>query len=185
MDMSDIRVRRFKKRFPEWVFADISACVRRHNAVGAVILGCCAIDYISRFYSGDPAHHMNKAKYTVFLSRYFSPEYDVEDFYRFVRCGLIHGYYMGRRYIVVGSPARWAQSLHMKYDARHRATLINPSALYDDIRAAFTQYVDDLDSDRDLLARFLAVWSSSPFERPQLSSDWNKFKHLVDGDVPS
>ena len=52
--MLNPKVTRFKKRFPEWVFADISACLRKRAAVGSVILTCCAIDYLGRFYSGDP-----------------------------------------------------------------------------------------------------------------------------------
>ncbi len=177
--MSHLRVKRFKKRFPEWVFADISACLSKRAAVGAVILCCCAIDYLSRFYSGNTGHAMNKAKYMSFLLRYFSKEYHTEEFYKFVRSGLVHGYHMDRRYIVIGSQAKWALDLHMMYDAKHRATLINPHALYDDVRAVFRQYMNDLESDTDMLKRFLTVWSSTPFERPQLSSDWNKFKHLA------
>lgn len=178
--MSHPKVKRFKKRFLEWVFADISACLGKGAAVGSVILTCCAIDYIGRFYSGIPREVGNKAKYVAFLGRYFAPKYKPEDFYKLVRCGLLHGYDMQGRYIVVGSNTRWARSLHMRYDPKHKATLVNPFALYEDIRTAFGAYVNDLERDPDLLQRFLTVWASSPFERPQLSSDWNKFKHLVE-----
>lgn len=141
-------------------------------------IGCCAIDYMSRYYSGDPQHSMNRAKYVAFLRHYFSPSYDPSEFYGFVRSGLLHGYNMNRRYVVVGSGALWARRLHMQYDAKHRATLINPFAFYGDIRTAFRQYIADLDADPTVFEKFVAVWSESSFERPQLSSDWNKFKHL-------
>ncbi len=74
------KVKRFEKKFPEWVSADISACLQKCAAVGAVILSCCAIDYLGRFYSGDPQNAGNKAKYITFLDRYFAPKYDPEGF---------------------------------------------------------------------------------------------------------
>ncbi len=87
---------------------------------------------------------------------------------------------MQRQFIVVGSDAKWARSVHMGYDPKHEATLINPFVLYEDLRGAFRQFVTDLEGDRALLQGFLLVWASSPFGRPLLSSDWKKFKHLVD-----
>lgn len=170
----------FRKRFPEWVFADISACLRNGASIGATILCCCAIDYLGRFYSGDLGRTMNKTKYVDFLREYFPSTYDPERFYKLVRCGLVHGYDMHRQFVVVGSQAPWAQSLHMCWDPKHKATLVNPFALYKDVRRGFGQFVSDLEQDKGLSRRFALVWSSTPFERPQLSSDWNKFKHMVD-----
>ena len=69
--MSESRVRTFAKRFPEWIYPDISACLRGNAAVGSIILSCCAIDYLSRFYSGDPSYSMAKAKYTTDAQMHF------------------------------------------------------------------------------------------------------------------
>ena len=120
---------------------------------------------------------MNKSKYIAFLASYFDDKYDPEAFYKLVRCGLTHGFNMENRYLVVGSKAQWARDLHMTYDSKHKATLIVPTTLYQDVRQAFRMYVRDLESGGDVLNRFLNVYLSSGFSRPQLSSD--KFKHLT------
>ena len=176
-DHIDSRVRRFKKHFPEWVFAEISGCLQSHASVGTVILCCCAIDYLSRFFSGDPGHSMNKSKYIAFLRQYFDDKYDPEVFYKLVRCGLTHGYSMENQFLVVGSRSRWARDLHLRYDPKHKATLVVPWSLYQDIRQAFSQYLHDLELGGEILERFLAVYTSSGFRRPQLSSD--KFRYLT------
>ena len=173
----DVRVRRFKKHFAEWVFAEISGCLQSQASVGSVILCCCAIDYLARFFSGDSGHSMNKSKYVAFLGNYFDDKYDPEIFYKLVRCGLTHGFNMENQFLVVGSKARWARALHLSYDPRHKATLVVPTSLYQDIQRAFRQYIRDLERGGEILERFLAVYKSSGFNRPQMSSD--KFKYLT------
>lgn len=172
-------VQRFNKRFSAWVFSDISACLNSGASVGAVILCCCAIDYLSRYYSGQPAFTLNKSKYIDFMTRYFGGRYNPDEFYKLVRCGLLHGYNMQHQYLVVGSKASWAQSLHMMYDSKHRATVVNPFALYTDVKHAFEEYLADLEIGGVVFNQFRRVWASSTFERPQISSDWNKFKAMV------
>ena len=130
-------------------------------------------------YSGDAGHSMNKRKYKTFLKRYFGGAYNPEAFYAFVRCGLTHGYNMGGQYIVVGSNADWSRSLHMRYDPRHQATIINPHVLYGDLREAFGRFIADLRASAAVRSKLAAVWKATPFDRPQLSSDLNKFKHLL------
>jgi hypothetical protein len=143
--MSDARVVRFRKRFPERVFADIGACLREGQAVGATILLCCAIDFMARYYSGQPKGRLNKQSYISFMEQYFSMNYDAVQFYQFLRCGLIHGYDMEREYLILGSSAPWARKLHMVYDPKHRATIINPFALYSDVRKTFRAFVKDIE----------------------------------------
>ena len=120
---------------------------------------------------------MNKSKYIAFLRQYFDDKYDPEVFYKLVRCGLTHGYSMENQFLVVGSRSRWARDLHLRYDPKHKATLVVPWSLYQDIRQAFSQYLHDLELGGEILERFLAVYTSSGFRRPQLSSD--KFRYLT------
>jgi len=101
LSLANSRVVRFKKKFHERVLADINACLREHQVVGATILLCCAIDCLARYYSGDPIARLNKNKYLDFLNRYFSPVYDSAKFYAFVRCGLVHGYSMEGKYVIL------------------------------------------------------------------------------------
>lgn len=174
--MPDARIARFRKRFPERVFADIGACLRQGQAVGATILMCCAIDIMARYYSGQPKGRLNRQSYISFMEQYLSKHYDPLQFYQFVRCGLVHGYDMERKYLILGSAALWARKLHMAYDPKHKATIVNPYALYSDVRKVFRALVTDLEQSRELRLRFLKVWKASPFEKQQLSSD--KFDHL-------
>lgn len=174
--MSDARVARFRKRFPARVFADIGACLRGGQAVGATVLLCCAIDFMARYYSGQPKGRLNKQSYISFMEQYFSTSYDAAHFYRFLRCGLVHGYDMEREYLILGSPAPWARRLHMVYDPKHRATIVNPFALYSDVRKTFRAFANDIEEHGELKQRFLRVWKASPFEKQQLSSD--KFDYL-------
>ena len=178
--MSDARVARFRKRFPERVFADIGACLREGQPVGATILLCCAIDFMARYYSGQPKGRLNKQSYISFMERYFSTYYGAVHFYQFVRCGLVHGYDMEREYLILGSPAPCARKLNMVYDAKHRTTIVNPFALYSDVREAFRAFVKDIEEHGELKQRFLRVWKASPFEKQQLSSD--KFDYLRAGE---
>jgi len=172
------KVVRLRKRFPERVFADISACLQKNQAVGATILLCCAIDCLARYCSGEPSHQLNKNKYQNFLKDYFEPAYHPESFYTFVRCGLVHGYNMEGKYIILGSRDVRARALHMKFSSNHRATIINPFTLYEDVRRAFYKFIEDLENQRELRRRFLRVWKSSPFEKQQFASV--KFKYLLE-----
>jgi hypothetical protein len=131
---------------------------------------------MARYYSGQPKGRLNRQSYISLMEQYFSKHYDAVQFYQFVRCGLVHGYDMERKYLILGSPAPWARKLHMVYDPKHRATIINPFTLYSDVREAFRTFVKDLEQSRELRLRFLKVWKASPFEKQQLSSD--KFDHL-------
>jgi hypothetical protein len=174
--MSDARVARFKKRFPERVFADIGACLREGQAVGATILLCCAVDVMARYYSGQPKGRLDRQSYISFMERYFSTYYDAVHFYRFVRCGLVHGYDMEREYLILGSPAPWARKLNMVHDPKHKTTIVNPFAVYSDVRRAFRAFVSEIGEHVEVKRRFLRVWKASPFEKQQLSSD--KFYYL-------
>ena len=87
--MPDARIARFRKRFTERVFADIGACLRQGQAVGATILMCCAIDIMACYYSGQPKGRLNRQSYISFMEQYFSKYYDPLQFYQFVRCGLV------------------------------------------------------------------------------------------------
>lgn len=164
-------VERFRKRFRTWIFSDISLCLNSGASIGTGVLCCCAIDFLSRYYSGQPSFALNKAKYVEFMTRYFGNQYDPDEFYKLVRCGLLHGYSMQDKYLVVGSKAPWAQSLHMTKDTKHRTTVVNPFALYKDLKRVFNDYMADLENGGKELSQFRQVWTKASFERPQMSSD--------------
>src|SRR4051812_46931627 len=102
---------RLKDFFANRVKPGINACIKYPDSISSTILICCAIDYLSKYYAGSQDGKLNKAKYIDFLTRYF-PNYQPHDqFYKFVRCGLVHGYDMEGKYILINSKSDWAQAL--------------------------------------------------------------------------
>ena len=65
------------------------------------------------------------------------------------------------------------------YDVEHKAIVVNPFALYENLKGVFNDYMADLENGGIALSRFRQVWTEDSFERPQISSDWNKFKSMV------
>lgn len=141
------------------------------------ILSCCAIDFLAKFYSGDPRNTLNKQKYLVFLSKYFPNYQPSEEFYNFVRCGLVHSYDMEGEYLIINSNATWALKIHMKYDPKHKAWILNPFALLRDLEAVFKQYLVDLTNDKELRRKLDYVYGRKPIRQQYLKTP--KFKYLI------
>lgn len=164
--MGDARVGRFRKHFRVQVYQNIAACLNERQGVGATILICCAIDLLAKYAAAGSALRGNKARYVAFLTEYFPSHYDAEAFYRLVRCGLVHGFDMGRRYAVLSSNEPWAQKLHMQRPAGVRRTIVNPYRLFKDMKLAHAKLCDRLDADRPFRREFAKIYRSEPV-RPQ------------------
>ncbi len=164
--MGDARVGRFRKHFRIQVYQNIAACLNERQGVGATILICCAIDTLAKYASAGSAIRGNKSRYTAFLAKYFSGDYDRVSFYSFVRCGLVHAFDMEKRFAVLSCAEPWAQALHMKRAAGIGRTLINPYALFRHLKRAHKQLCDDLDSDRTFRRQFVRTYRATPI-RPQ------------------
>lgn len=96
--MSNPYISRFKKHFPAYVYTNIAACLKMNQGIGATILICCAIDTLASYASANPSVRNNKARFIDFVSKYFPTNYDPEQFYKFVRCGLVHSFNMENQY---------------------------------------------------------------------------------------
>jgi hypothetical protein len=172
----DGRVMRVKKRFPRTIFPGITLCLENREGVAATLLICCGIDCLSKYYSGEYSYRLNKSKYISFLKEYFSQYSSPEDFYAFIRCGLVHGYNMERKYRILNSNQNWAQKLHMIYDPKHKTTIINSFVLFSHFKRAFKNYISDVLTDKALRDKFLKVYPYFSCEKQYFKS--SKFDHL-------
>ena len=169
-------VAKLKKYFPKKVLPGINACLAIRDVISATILICCAIDLLAKYYSGSIDSRRNKERYIQFLAQYFSAYTPLDDFYKFVRSGLIHTYNMEGKYLLISSDAKWARNLNMQYDDKHRTIIINPYRLKEDLDKAFKKYIEDLESDKELRKRVTTVYKKYPLTGQSMKI--SKFKYL-------
>jgi hypothetical protein len=134
---------------------------------------------LAKYYFGTTDHRANKKRYVDFLTRYFPSTYDPVGFYAFVRCGLVHGFNLESKYIVLCKDGDWAKNAHMKLDSRSGKLVINPFALFTDTDKAFKAFLDDIRRDMTTQKRFFQVHKVSPLAQQQ--ARWRKMKHLGNG----
>lgn len=137
---------RFEFRFKAYIYRSVRICLDDSQGVAATILLCCAIDLLAKYYSGDPGHFRNKQKYTQFLKDYFPPSYKPDEFYSFVRSGLLHGFGMENEYTILCKIDDWAKEAHLKIDPKRKMTIINPYVLFSDLNKAHKKYIADVRS---------------------------------------
>lgn len=170
-------VDRFAFRFKNYTYRSIQLCLNDGQGLAATILLCCSIDLLARFNSGDPLHSGNSLKYIDFLKTYFPTSHDPFQFYRFVRCGLVHSYSMQDRYTILCRDEAWARRIHLVTDPRTGKTVVNPYQLLADIQKAVRAYIEDVKGNPSKLAGFIKVHRIIPLK--QQMSRWKKLKHLT------
>jgi len=145
--------------------------------LAATILLCCAIDLLAKFNSGHPKNSGNRARYIAFLNEYFSAKYDPDDFYKFVRCGIVHSYSMLDRYTILCRDETWARQVHLRVDRRTSKTVVNPFQLLADLKVATKNYIKDVNASHEKTAAFIRVHKMIPLG--QQLSRWEKLKYLA------
>jgi len=174
--MSNNAIERFTFRFRAYTYRSIRLCLQEKEGVAASILLCCLIDLLATFRSGEPDKSFNKRKYTAFLQRYFPSSYSPNDFYAFVRCGLLHGLNMENEYTILCNEQEWAKEAHMQLDPKRHVRIINPFVLFQDVDEAFKKYMHDVRHKIDVQKAFFIVHKVFPLKRQQTS--WRKMKHF-------
>ncbi len=168
---------RFAFRFKNYTYRPIRLCLKENQGLAATILLCCAVDLLAKFNSGDPSHSGNAQKYRSFVRTYFHPLYDPAEFYRFVRCGLVHSYSMENRYTILNRDETWARRIHLCEDPDTQRSIINPFQLLADLQKAVRQYVRDVQADSSKAQQFLRVHNVVPLK--QQVSRWKKLKNIA------
>src|SRR4030042_5494327 len=162
MNMNNAYVMRLKHSFPQWIYGNISACLKNNQGVGATILICCAIDTLSYYASSNPLQEGNKKRFTRFVTKYFPSIYDPELFYKFVRCGLVHSFNMENYFAIVCSNERWAHKLHFQKPKGFEKKIINPFVLMKHLKIAHSNFINALINDNLLLNTFLKAYKLRP-----------------------
>ncbi|MFH0710842.1 MAG: hypothetical protein V2A75_11605 [Pseudomonadota bacterium] len=166
--MSNPHVSRLKKHFPTYIYPTISTCLIDHKGVGATILICCAIDTLASYAASSPSHQGNKKKFINFVEKYFSNDYDPEQFYKMVRCGLVHSFNMEHTYTILCSKVTWAQELHLTTSKEFNYQIIlNPYTLFRDLKKAHKAFILDLENDIELRKIFSKLYINSPILKQQ------------------
>lgn len=168
---------RFAFRFKNYTYRPIWLCLDDGQGLAATILLCCAIDLLAKFSSGDPKNSGNRAKYVAFLKEYFPVAYDPDNFYEFVRCGLVHSYSMVDHYTILCRDEPWARQIHLCRDMKTGKTVINPFELLTDLQGAVRKYIKDVRASQDKAQAFLRVHKVIPLK--QQLSRWKKLKYLA------
>jgi len=174
--MSGNAIDRFEFRFQAYIYRSIRLCLQDREGVAASILLCCAIDLLAKLCSGDPNQGFSKRKYVAFLRRYFPRSYNPEEFYEFVRCGLVHNFNMENRYTILCNEDEWAKAAHLRRDPKKNTIVINPFVLFADVHSAFKEYLHDVRHNMEVQKAFFAVHRQFPLQRQQTS--WRKMKHF-------
>lgn len=169
-------IAKIQKRFPHRVLSGINVCLRNNCSVSATILLCCAIDLLSKYFTGNKKSA--KTDYIKFLEKYFPQYLDTESFYKFVRCGLVHSFSLERKYIIIGSHAEWAMKLNMQYSPKHKLIIINPWTIREDLKSAVSAFLSDLKDDRKMIKRLKTIYKFFPLEGQMMKTA--KFKYLID-----
>ena len=168
---------RFAFRFKNYTYRPIRLCLDDSQGLASTILLCCAIDLLAKFSSGDPKNSGNRTKYTAFLNEYFPAAYDPDNFYEFVRCGLVHSYSMEDQYTILCRDEPWARRIHLRVDMKTGKTVVNPFQLLTDLQGAVKNYIKDVKTGHDKAEAFHRVHKAIPLK--QQLSRWKKLKYLA------
>ena len=169
-------ISKLQKEFPNRILTGINACLKSRDSVAATILICCAIDLLAKYYAGEMTERKNKNRYIEFLTRYFPDYPSLDNFYKFVRCGLVHSYNLDKKYILLNSNSEWAQNLNMMLSPKHKMLIINPYKLKGDLQKAWKQYIDDLKNDKELVRKIRKVYKLYPLQGQTMKIA--KFRYL-------
>lgn len=166
---------KIRKKFPERILSGINACLKERQGVSATILICCGIDLLSKYFSG--SSRSSHQDYVKFLVKYFPQYHKHEEFYKLIRCGLVHSFNMDRKYIIINSSIQWAQALNMKFSPKHKMIIVNPWRLRNDLKIAVKLFLKDIENDKDLRKRVRIIYKRFPLEGQVMKTC--KFEYLI------
>lgn len=158
--------KKLKQRFSLTIFGSVNLLLDKGFYTSAVILLCCGIDYLAKFYSGELDYNNNKKKYITFLKKYFPKYKSPEEFYSLIRSGLLHSYYLDERYAFGKDP----MGLHfIEIPIKGKKTIIvNPWRLKGDVKNALTHYLRDMEKDNELYLKYLKVYEKIKLKNPTI-----------------
>lgn len=154
-----------------WAYKDIErASVHGSAKLAGFILGASFIDAMASFYAGvdrEAAKTKSGARFKHFVIKYLS-EYDADDLWADLRCGLVHSYAEGGTYVFTDNNKAGA---HFSKTPRGKIVL-NLEDFCADLRKAYNAFRSDIVSDRDIFLkaeyrfRSMGLMMEMPIDRP-------------------
>jgi hypothetical protein len=112
------------------------------------ILGACFIDAMAGFYSGvtkDKVTKKSGERFKNFVSKYLT-RYNAEDFYKDLRCGLVHSYAEGGTYVFTDS-----NKAGFHFTATKTGMIVlNLEDFLADLRKAYSDFRNDVLTDNEI-----------------------------------
>jgi len=159
--------KRFRPRFEEWVMEPINRLVSSNDALVGFIFMSCAIDYLSGFWHGESTKGKVGEVYPRFVDSFFPGDlYEAAALYDSLRNGLVHMFTIKeKRYILTHDHPE----LHLKTrkSGPITQTILNAKDFRDDLVSAKDKYFDAVESDPELLRRFMKRYEDDGFLGPQ------------------
>jgi hypothetical protein len=149
----------FRPHFDQGVTGTIGKFISVPEALVSFILMTCAIDWLAGFWYGEPTQGHTRDAYIGFIERYFpSGKYDAVGLYDSLRNGLVHMFTIkGRVY-----------SLTHNQSFRHLKPIgdqinLNSEDLFADWLLAENKYFAEIETDDELLAKFVERYERDEF----------------------
>lgn len=132
-----------------WAYMDIErASVHGSAKLAGFILGACFIDAMASFYAGvDREESRKKAgdRFREFVGKYLS-QYDPDDLWADLRCGLVHSYAEGGTYVFTDNNKA---GFHFNTTPKGKK-ILNLEDFCADLRKAYNDFRRDILTKREL-----------------------------------
>lgn len=130
-------------------YKDIERASIHGNAkMAGFILGACFIDALAGFYAGVKLEEVDKgsgARFKKFVTKYLA-QYNVESFYKDLRCGLVHSYAEGGTYVFTDSNRA---GFHFTQTETGKM-ILNLEDFLADLRRAYSDFRSDILSNNEI-----------------------------------
>jgi len=138
-------INKLDERLLGWPYKNILEINNNTDAkLACFILGACFIDVMAGFYFGIDCESSKKdsgKRFKEFVKIYLT-KYDSETLWSDLRCGLVHAYAAGYKYLFVHNKP----SYHL-YETDKKQIVINLDDFIDDVKHAYDRLIEDIRND--------------------------------------
>ena len=132
-------IKRITLSIKEMALGDVKRAMVGKSKIGAIILGSCLIDCLATFYYGDCS---TKKNYKGFINK-FLPQYNSQNFYKDLRCKLVHNYSEGGSYVFKDNKP----NEHLKKYKKSNKIIINLENFIEELEKIVDDYLKLITND--------------------------------------
>lgn len=126
-------IKRIILSIKEMALGDVKRAMVGGSKMGAFILGSCLIDCLAAFYYGNFSTQKNYKNYI----KKFLPQYNPQNFYKDLRCQLVHNYSEGGSYVFKDNKP----SEHLKKYKESNKIVINLESFVEELEKIVDDYL--------------------------------------------